>query len=253
MPKAKRTKAKTSSKSAKAGPADVKVLIVLDESGSMQACKDSTVRGFNENVQAIKKERPDADVSLVVFNYPGKDRTILWNQKAEGLRELTDADYIPDGNTALCDAVCNAIDKLGDDGKSSYLVTILTDSEENASQTFHWADMAERIQARQKTGRWTFTYVGANQDLHEVARRTGIPLGNLSSYQSTPTGSAAVFAVSAHSTRSYMAGTKKGLTSSASFYGTKGQISNVPDPGKPTITPIPPAPKARRSDYLKHE
>ena len=73
------------------------------------------------------------------------------------------------------------LDRLSkeEDTGASYLVIIMSDGEENSSIKVSSKELAEKIQKFQATGRWTFTYIGSNQDLSKIQQVLNIPHGTL--------------------------------------------------------------------------
>ncbi len=151
-------------------------LIILDESGSMQAIERATIAGFNEVVQTIKgveKQFPEQKqfISLITFNSLGI-KTKLFNKKAKSLKEIDEKTFRPDASTPLFDAIGFSVNKLRREIElekdSLVLVTILTDGEENASSEYTGAAIKKLVGELKKQG-WTFTYIGANHDVERVA------------------------------------------------------------------------------------
>ncbi len=150
-------------------------LIILDESGSMEIIKQATITGFNEVVQTIKgveESFPEQThfVSLVTFNGLGID-TKLFAKKVKNLRELDGETFQPDASTPLYDAIGFSVTKLRKKiaaESCDVLVTIITDGEENASREYTGAAVKKLIDEMKKQG-WTFTYIGANHDVEQVA------------------------------------------------------------------------------------
>lgn len=151
-------------------------LIVLDESGSMESIKQSTITGFNEVVQTIKgieKQFPEQEhyVSFVTFNGLGI-KTKLFNKPVKNLKEIDEKIFQPEAATPLFDAIGLSVTKLRREIESqkncSVLVTILTDGEENDSKEYSGAAVKKLIVELKKKG-WTFTYIGANHDVERVA------------------------------------------------------------------------------------
>lgn len=151
-------------------------LLILDESGSMQAIKQPTINGFNEVVQSIKyaqqKFREQKHfVSLVTFNGAGI-KTLLSNQVAESLTELDDNLYAPNDGTPLYDAIGLGVNNLrkivGEGTDHTVLVTILTDGEENASKEYRRQQIRVLIEELREKN-WAFTYIGANHDVEKTA------------------------------------------------------------------------------------
>jgi hypothetical protein len=151
-------------------------LIILDESGSMEAIKRATITGFNEVVQTIKgveKQFPEQEhfVSFVTFNGLGI-KTKLFDKKVKNLKEIDEKTFNPDSLTPLYDAIGFSVNKLKKEIESqkdsAVLVTILTDGEENNSKEYTGASVKKLINEMKKEG-WTFTYIGANHDVERVA------------------------------------------------------------------------------------
>lgn len=88
--------------------------------------------------------------------------------------------------TALYDAIAETVAALevwlpdGDDWRA--LCVVLTDGEENSSRTQTKETIRRLIEAKEATGRWTFTYLGANQDAWAEASKMGMAVGNVAGY-----------------------------------------------------------------------
>ena len=156
-------------------------LIILDESGSMESIKNATISGFNELVQTIQgleKQYPEQKhyISLVTFNGLGI-KIHLDKQPVSSLSQINEKTYQPNSMTPLYDAMGIHILKLRVDlagmENVNVLVTILTDGEENASREFSGAQVKKIIEEQKSQG-WTFTYIGANQDVEKVAASISI-------------------------------------------------------------------------------
>jgi hypothetical protein len=156
-------------------------LIILDESGSMEAIKLATISGFNEVVQTIKGiEKKFSEqkhfISLVTFNGFGI-KTILDKSPAASLHQIDPKTYRPDSMTPLYDAIALSVLRLKIDIaeiiNANVLVTILTDGEENASKEFNHTQVNNIISEQKNLG-WTFTYIGANHDVERVAHSISI-------------------------------------------------------------------------------
>ena len=156
-------------------------LIILDESGSMDSIKKATISGFNELVQTIKgieKQFPEQQhfISFVTFNGAGI-KTHLDKQAVAMLSQIDAKSYQPASMTPLYDAIGLSVTKLRLDlaGQENVnvLITILTDGEENASREFNGQHIKTLIEEQKASG-WTFTYIGANQDVEKVAATMSI-------------------------------------------------------------------------------
>lgn len=151
-------------------------LIILDESGSMEAIKAATLSGFNEVVQTIQGASqlfPEQvhNVTLVTFNGLGIS-TRIDNQSADQLTLLTDELFRPTANTPLYDAMGRSLLRLEwlTEKETNYtvLVSVLTDGEENASREFTGPQI-QALVTRLKQRNWSFTYMGANHAVQKMA------------------------------------------------------------------------------------
>lgn len=156
-------------------------LIILDESGSMDSIKKATIGGFNELVQTIKgieEKYPEQQhfISFITFNGFGV-KTHLDKQAVSELLQIDEKNYQPNSMTPLYDAIGLSVLKLRVDlagqENTNVLVTILTDGEENASKEFSGQQIKSIIDEQKALG-WTFTYIGANQDVEKVAATISI-------------------------------------------------------------------------------
>jgi Mg-chelatase subunit ChlD len=233
----KTTKAKTKKTKTKKVEKQIShVAIILDESGSMSSVAGVTINGVNEQIQKIKEAGKskivETFVSFVTFNSNGQTKFRVFNQPVDSLKEITAADYKPNGLTAMYDAVGETFDKYlaetkHEDKNTTYLVVIVSDGEENDSKKYLAKDVAEKIQALQVTGRWTISYMGANQDLSKVSKDLGISLGNMAKYSSTRGGTMKAMSSNAMAVGDYMTTRSLGAIPRAdALYSAKGELSD---------------------------
>jgi hypothetical protein len=86
---------------------------------------------------------------------------------------LTPATYTPGGNTALLDAVAQAVRGADREARPEdrVLCLVITDGEENSSRETTFAEVQAIIHEREARGNWTFAYLGAAPE--RWSRRTG--------------------------------------------------------------------------------
>lgn len=218
------------------------VMLLIDESGSMQSCTNATISGINEQIQELQKHTADVKtfVTLVTFSGTVVDR--LENVDINELEELTTESYQPSGSTALFDAVAHTVlreeQRKYETKDVSRLLIIVTDGEENASQEFSafnggQAKVAEMLERVQKEG-WTVTYLGANQDLTKVSKDLGLKASNVAMYTASASGTKTAFESMTRGLTGYMTKRKSvsspdmlGQTLSANFYNDSEAIVNA--------------------------
>jgi hypothetical protein len=188
----------------------------------------TTHRGHQDIRKTAPKAGLDARLTLTVFN--GEVRMPLFEAPLERLHPMSRKYYVPDGSTAMLDAVGQTIDRLEREGsqidEASVLVCVISDGQENSSTDYTYSSVAERIQRLTATERWTFSYLGSNQDLSVVSEHLSIPLANTSSYSSTGEGTSDAWKRQSRATSRRMEGVSTGESASQEFYAEE------PDPGQ---------------------
>ena len=169
-------------------------VIILDKSGSMCSIRDETVSMFNEQVDSIltKSKDIDTNVSLVTFS-DTVDEPIFWEEPVDKISKLTKEDYVPNGLTAMLDAVGFVINKLkelddADNEDVAFLVSIVSDGQENNSKEHSYESISNLIKNCESTKRWTFTYLGANQNLRDISAKMNISIHNMMNFCADPNG-----------------------------------------------------------------
>jgi len=216
-------------------PKHTYVGIALDSSGSMGYLIDSTISGFNEYLETIKAESKKGGrtkVSLLTFG--GTVENNFTNVAPSKIRPLTRGAYKPSGTTPMYDGIGQTLDLLEEYDipqakKNAFLVIIISDGQENASVKWNRSQIAMRISRLKETGRWTFAYVGANQDLFEVSQwLTTTPL----TWSYTDIGTRDMYSTLSHSTSCYFMQRDEGESSVDEFFEpvketTSGEITNT--------------------------
>jgi uncharacterized protein with von Willebrand factor type A (vWA) domain len=152
------------------------VVLLLDETGSMEMSKESTIRGFNEYLNSLREEE-NFDFILTRFNsekIDTSDRAPI--AEAE---ELTDESYQPNHLTPLYDAMGKTISSIKK--KKRVLFVVITDGKENYSKAFNRSEIFDLVKKKEKSG-WTFVFLGANQDSYLEGGKMGFADGNIRNY-----------------------------------------------------------------------
>ena len=156
------------------------MVFILDRSGSMAGLEDDTIGGFNSMIERQKQAEGEALVSTVLFNsgsFVLHDRVDL--KKVE---PMTRQQYCACGNTALIDALGQAIRHIGnvhkyareEDVPEHTIFVITTDGMENASRLYTADEVRAMVQKEKEKYGWEFLFLAANIDAVETAGRYGI-------------------------------------------------------------------------------
>jgi|SRR3990172_1726418 len=155
-------------------PKKTLVNFILDESGSMDCCRDATISGFNEYLKTLNKIKGNVSFSLTKFNSTKVD-TVYVNKSIKDIVDLSRDTYIPDACTPLYDAIGSMVTKVGNDAKNKKVLTIImTDGQENSSKEYTREKIVNLIKEKESEGNWSFVYLGANQDAWLVGQSIGI-------------------------------------------------------------------------------
>lgn len=199
------------------------VAIVLDRSGSMSYIHKETVDGLNEQFRVLQEtsdEGGDTRVSLIQFDT--EIDVLLDGVHTSELREWANEQFVPRGGTAMYDGIWTAINNLKEKVEAkntAFLVCVISDGAENASKEITETTLANEIKRLQDTGKWTFTYLLANQDINKFSATLNVPTANIASFTATPGGSSTGYAMNNSAVATYMNSTRAmGSTATAAFY-----------------------------------
>jgi hypothetical protein len=210
------------------------IAMILDESGSMGIIRDPIIDLFNQQVDAIKANTDgiESRVSLVTFSNRVKT-PILWRKASDELNKIDYKSYQPAGMTALYDAIGLTAEKYQSeklDENTNYLFVILTDGAENNSSKYRFPQqIGDLIEKLQNTGKWTFTYIGAGQDLKDIQQKLKINKGNITDFVATAAGVTKAAFTMTRGINSYYSATKGGSSNVSNFYDDKDKDK---DPSK---------------------
>lgn len=161
---------------------------VLDQSGSMCDCVESTLSGLesqNKKIKAIAQEFPDQDirVGLTVFSNEVDIRYV--DVPVDQLLNVNQINYRPSGGTALLDGIglsINKVDQLLENEGDTAIIVILTDGYENVSKFFSLAQIQELIKTKEASGKFSFSFLGATLDAVDMAEKMNIRRENSAAF-----------------------------------------------------------------------
>jgi uncharacterized protein YegL len=152
------------------------IVFIIDKSGSMNGFEKDTIGGFNSFINEQKKLVGDANVTVVLFNH---DYNVLFeNESLQKVRELDDEDYFVSGTTALIDAMCKAIDsvgnrlsKLSEEKRPGKVIFVtITDGQENSSRNYSTEQLKEKIKHQEDKYSWKFVFLSSDLNQFYTAK-----------------------------------------------------------------------------------
>lgn len=172
----------------------VAIAVVLDKSSSMNGVRTGTISGFNEFLDMQLKEPGEATLTLVFFDTVYDVKFV--DKPLKEVPKLTEATYIPEGMTALSDAVARTITELGHKLKAlpdaerpeKVVMVIITDGEENASKEYQGIEgrlAVKKLVDHQRTKyAWQFMFIGAGEErmVQASAMNYGVDSGKAAAY-----------------------------------------------------------------------
>jgi len=152
----------------------MKRVFILDKSGSMYNTIEDTIGGYNAFIEDQKSL--GGTVTLVTFN--NTVDTVYTDVPIEQVEPLSRENYVPQGNTALYDA----IGKVLTDGTEPDTVIIMTDGVENSSSKYTADSVRDLIRMYTEKG-VLFMYLGAKHDAFYESDALGIHRANAMNYE----------------------------------------------------------------------
>lgn len=176
----------------------VEILCILDRSGSMESIRDDAIGGFNAFLDAQREVPGQATFTLVLFDH--EYQVVHEGLPLDQVPSLSRQSFVPRGQTALLDAIGQAMDDLNDRHRATppearpdqVIVAIVTDGAENASATFTRDLVFQEISIREAAG-WHFLFLAANQDAISAGAALGIQRGSSIDFQADQSGTQAAF------------------------------------------------------------
>lgn len=196
---------------------------VIDESGSMMNIAKEIVGGFDTQVDLMIEQEKTMDVVISVITFSDFPKIVFNRVSPTKAKGLLINNYRPYGMTALNDAIGLAISEYDniDDEKAVFLMIIMTDGLENASQKYSTKDIKNKIDSLTDTGRWTFTYLGDNQNVQTISEDYGFNAGNVRGFSSSAAGTTQAYSVMSCSNSRYFDELKRGSRQVTNFYEEK--------------------------------
>ena len=187
----------------------IKIICILDKSGSMSSIINDSILGFNYFLKNQKEVEGDATITTHLFDT--RYETIYKNVDIKLVKDFNKNTYVPRGGTALFDAILKTYDDeiewlssiSPEERPEKTLCVILTDGEENSSKKCSKQMVNEIITELRDEFKWEFIFLGANIDSFSVANDIGISVGNTMNYTADSIGVQSVYTCLDSAVKSY--------------------------------------------------
>jgi uncharacterized protein YegL len=188
------------------------IICIIDKSGSMQSIAEDAIGGFNSFLAQQKAFKGEASFTLVLFDtaynklYDGVD--------IQSVIPLTMKVYLPNGCTALLDAIGKTVDAVGkrlsetseEKRPEKVIVVILTDGLENSSTDYTKEQINKMITHQREVYKWEFLYLAANQDAFQEGSKYGVSVNQTSNYPANGKGIKHIYTLTGQTVSSYRSG-----------------------------------------------
>ena len=144
---------------------DFKIIVILDESGSMEPIRHDMIKALNDLIMEQKQLDRPCKFTLIKFN---DDVTrVIDNTDLKEVKKFTMEDYSPNRSTALYDAIGTTIERFR--YEQNVLLVIITDGQENASTRYNKKQIFDMLEEKKKYRDWTYVYL--SNDLTNSGQR----------------------------------------------------------------------------------
>ena len=159
----------------------LKIIFVIDESGSMQGTESDVIGGFNSFIEQQKTQHY-GKIDVTLYKFSDNCSKIFNDLPLTEIRPLSIMDYSPGGLTALYDTIgiaINQADKHITQLKQEFkpdmvMMVVITDGHENASSEYSAHTVQQLILGHEKNENWQFIYLGADLNSFADADDLGI-------------------------------------------------------------------------------
>jgi len=199
------------------------VVQIMDGSGSMSRIWDEINGMLQKQFDVHKKAALDGqDIRITTFVFDNEIYPPVVSDadpKFVTFPELT----MPGGMTALRDAIGTGIKlakkQFADNPGDAVLVQIFTDGQENNSKEWSHKSINAEIVELQRSNKWTFQFIGADQIAEDTARDFGIFVANAIRFDPTKGGVRGMSDGLSRTTQSYYSARGAGAQSVSNSFG----------------------------------
>lgn len=152
------------------------LVLVVDRSGSMAACREEMEGSFRTFLK--KQQSEPGECVVTYFQFDDQFEKVFESQPLAKVEEIR---IEPRGLTALVDAIGRSVHEVGQrlaampepERPGQVIFVIITDGMENHSREYTAEKVKEMVQHQEEKYAWRFLFLGANMDAVETGRKFG--------------------------------------------------------------------------------
>lgn len=184
-------------------PNSVKIVFVLDESGSMSHLRQDVIGGFNTLIAEQRKVEGPADVTL--YKFGNKVEKVFDSVDLASVPDLDESNYFPGGMTAMNDAIGASISAILKEAPEKAIINIFTDGYENASREYTVTQVKELVKEAEAKG-YQVVFLAANIDEVAVGTSMGLQASSTRGFAANSAGLEGAYLSASAATMSYRTG-----------------------------------------------
>lgn len=153
---------------------NIRIIMLLDESGSMTTNKQETILAVNTFISSQQELKVQNECRFSLFTFNSKTSLLFDDVPLHDVTPITNEHYKPNSQTALYDAMGEVFTKFKDNTKVVFV--IITDGFENSSREFNSQRIKELVEKykNQDTFSWQIVYLAADPLLVVEGTKIGI-------------------------------------------------------------------------------
>lgn len=173
---------------------------IIDRSGSMASLREQIVEGFNAQLKGLNEvaeKHPDQHYLIGLTTFSTTVHPMKPAAEHTTVAPLSYADYIPEGLTALYDAIGGSISNIQHTYKEelasksmNVILFVFTDGEENNSQDYNGRAIQKLFRSLRKSEQWSVNLIGAEVETDYLADYLGLQAHEHISISRSDTGDA---------------------------------------------------------------
>lgn len=155
-----------------------KIIMIIDESGSMNNIKDNMLKSINSLITEQKqvKERP---TTFTVVKFNNVINRVIKNKNLNDINLLKNTDYLPSGTTSLYDAIGDTINWFKNE--KNVLMVIITDGMDNASKKYTKKQILSLIEQKKMYNNWSYVYLSCDLSTENQGNDLGLKKSSFAS------------------------------------------------------------------------